>query len=146
MLLTLLTLTHVVISLAGILAGFVILFGLLTASRYDRWTAIFLVTTIASSATGFLFPVQHFLPSHAVGIISLVVLALATYARYGRRLNGAWRKVYAIGAAIVKTPGPRRRRRSLHVFQFGGTGGRNRQGRNDALNPPFSSDFQTTKW
>lgn len=101
MFLSLLTFFHVVISLGGILAGFVVLFGLLTASRYDRWTAIFLVTTVITSATGFLFPVQHFLPSHAVGLISLVVLAAASYARYNRQLNGPWRKVYAISAVLA---------------------------------------------
>lgn len=101
MILTLFTLTHVVISLVGILAGLSVLFGLLTGSRYDRWTAIFLATTAVTSATGFLFPVQRFLPSHAVGLISLVVLAAAAYARYKRQLNGPWRKVYTIGAVLA---------------------------------------------
>ncbi len=101
MILTLFTLAHVAISLAGILAGFVVLYGLLTGGRLDRWTAFFLATTAATSATGFLFPVQHFLPSHAVGTISLVVLAVAAYARYGRRLGGPWRTIYVIGAVAA---------------------------------------------
>lgn len=84
MILKLFTLTHVVISLAGILAGFFVLFGLLAGRQLDRWTAFFLVTTAATSVTGFLFPVHQFLPSHAVGIVSLVALAAAAYARYGR--------------------------------------------------------------
>lgn len=101
MLLTLFTLTHVVISLAGMVAGLFVLLGFLTAHSNDRWTALFLITTAATSATGFLFPVQHFLPSHAVGVISLVVLAVASYARYIRHLNGPWRKLYTIGAVLA---------------------------------------------
>ncbi|MGO9203671.1 MAG: DsbA family protein [Limisphaerales bacterium] len=82
----------------GILSGFVVLFGLLVGKRLDNWTALFLATTVATSVTGFLFPFHHFLPSHAVGIISLVVLSLTIYSRYARRLAGAWRKVYVVGA------------------------------------------------
>ena len=90
MILTILTLVHVAISLAGILSGFVVLFGLLTDRRFDGWTAFFLGTTVATSVTGFFFPVHHFMPSHAVGILSLLVLTIAIYARYARHLIGAY--------------------------------------------------------
>ena len=76
------TLVHVILSLIGIAAGFVALFGMLAAKRLDGWTALFLVTTILTSVTGFFFPVAGFMPSHAVGIISLVFLAAALAARY----------------------------------------------------------------
>ncbi len=95
------TFAHVLISLVGILSGFVVLFGLLTAKRLEGWTAIFLVTTVATSVTGFGFPVDAILPSHIVGIISLVVLAVAIIARYAFRLAGPWRAVYVIGAGIA---------------------------------------------
>jgi hypothetical protein len=99
---TTLTFVHVVISLIGIASGFVVVFGLLTARRMDGWTATFLSTTIATSATGFLFfPFHKFLPSHAVGILSLVVLALATFGRYARHLAGAWKSIYAISAVAA---------------------------------------------
>ena len=99
---TILTFVHVVISLIGIASGFVVVFGLLTARRLDGWTAVFLSTTIATSATGFLFfPFHKFLPSHAVGILSLLVLALAVYARYARHLAGAWRGIYAIASVFA---------------------------------------------
>src|SRR6266481_1389494 len=88
------TLVHVVISLVGIASGFVVLFGLLTGKRLDGWTAFFLVTTVLTSVTGFGFPFDHLLPSHKVGIISLVLLALAILARYGLHLAGAWRWIY----------------------------------------------------
>jgi len=101
MILTILTLVHVAISLAGILSGFVVLFGLLTDRRFDGWTAFFLGTTVATSVTGFFFPVHHFMPSHAVGILSLLVLAIAIYARYARHLIGAWRKTYVTTAIVA---------------------------------------------
>lgn len=101
MALTIYTLTHVVISLVGIFSGFVVLFGMLANRRLDGWTALFLTTTVLTSATGFFFPVTHIMPSHIVGIISLVVLGLAIYARYGRRLAGGWRRTYVVGAVMA---------------------------------------------
>jgi len=96
-----LTFVHVVLSLVGIAAGFVVLIGLLTSKRLDGWTSLFLVTTVATSATGFLFPFERFLPSHAIGILSLLVLAAAIVARYPRRLVGIWRPIYVITAMIA---------------------------------------------
>ncbi|HEX3353076.1 MAG TPA: hypothetical protein VHS34_09660 [Terriglobales bacterium] len=95
------TLVHVVISLVGIVSGFVVLFGLLTAKRLDGFTALFLLTTVLTSVTGFGFPFDHLLPSHKVGIISLVVLAVAIAARYLLRLAGAWRWIYVVAAVMA---------------------------------------------
>ena len=95
------TLVHVLISLVGIGSGLVVLFGLVAAKRLERWTAVFLATTVATSVTGFGFPFDHLLPSHKVGFISLVVLAIAIAARYAFRLRGAWRHVYVAGAALA---------------------------------------------
>src|ERR1700731_1513510 len=67
------TLVHILISLVGIGSGFLVMFGLLTARRFDGATALFLATTVLTSVTGFGFPFDHLLPSHVVGIISLVV-------------------------------------------------------------------------
>lgn len=94
------TLVHVVLSLVGIGSGFVVVGGLLTAKRLNGWTLVFLVSTVATSVTGFLFPFTQFLPSHGVGIVSLVVLAVAIVARYGRGLAGAWSRIYAVGAVL----------------------------------------------
>jgi hypothetical protein len=80
------TLVHVLISLVGIGSGFVVVYGLLTGKRFDGWTAIFLVTTILTSLTGFLFPVEHVLPSHIVGATSLVALPL----RFWRAMVATW--------------------------------------------------------
>jgi hypothetical protein len=94
-------LVHVLLSLAGIGTGFIVLFGLLNAKRFDGWTATFLATTALTSITGFLFPFEHLLPSHILGILSLLVLALVIPARYMFHMAGAWRRVYVIGAAIA---------------------------------------------
>jgi hypothetical protein len=94
------TLFHVMLSLVGIATGFVVVYGLVTAKRLDHWTAVFFVTTVATSLTGFLFPFHKLLPSHVIGIISLITLALALWARYRRRLTGAWRWIYAVNIVI----------------------------------------------
>lgn len=95
------TLVHVVISLVGIVSGFVVVFGLLAGKRLDGWTALFLTTTVLTSVTGFLLPAHKLLPSHIVGAVSLVVLAFAIFARYVRHLLGAWRWVYVVGATLA---------------------------------------------
>jgi hypothetical protein len=74
------TLLHVIISLIGIGSGFVVMYCLLTGKRLDGWTVLFLASTVATSVTGFAFPFEHLLPSHKVGMISLVVLAIAILA------------------------------------------------------------------
>jgi hypothetical protein len=95
------TLVHVWISLVGIGSGLIVLFGLLNAKRLDGWTGLFLATTVATSLTGFGFPFEQLLPSHKVGIISLVVLAIAILARYAFHLAGSWRWIYVVSALIA---------------------------------------------
>jgi hypothetical protein len=95
------TLIHVVVSLVGLFAGFVVAGGLAAGKRLDGWTGVFLVTTAATSITGFGFPVGAFLPSHAIGILSLVVLAAVIVARYVKHLVGAWRGIYVLGAVVA---------------------------------------------
>ena len=95
------TLIHVLISLVGIGTGFVVMYGLLGWKAFDRWTALFLTTTVLTSVTGFGFPFDHLTPANKVGIISLVVLAIAIVARYALHLAGAWRRTYVISAAIA---------------------------------------------
>jgi hypothetical protein len=101
MILHIYTIIHTLISLIGIFTGFVVLFGLLAGKRLDGWTKWFLITTVLTSVTGFGFPVHQFMPSHAVGVISLLVLAVAIYAHYPRQLAGAWRWVYVVTALIA---------------------------------------------
>jgi hypothetical protein len=92
---------HVIISLIGIVAGIIVMFGLLGSNRMPGLTAIFLLFTILTSATGFLIPPllsEKLLPSHMIGILSLVLLAIACIALYGMTLSGAWRSVYVVTA------------------------------------------------
>src|SRR5437870_9400108 len=95
------TIIHVLISLVGIFTGLVVLFGLLAGKRLDGWTKWFLITTVATSVTGFFFPFHGFTPAIGVGLISLLVLAIAIFARYPRQLAGAWRWIYVVTAVIA---------------------------------------------
>lgn len=92
---------HTLISLVGIVSGFVVVLGMVRGKRPDGWTAVFLLTTVATSVTGFGFPFAVLLPSHKVGIVSLVVLAVAIFARYVRHLAGLWRGIYVVSAVTA---------------------------------------------
>jgi hypothetical protein len=95
------TLIHVVISVLGIIAGLIVVGGLLADARLNGWTALFLVTTIITSVTGFGFPFTKIAPPHIVGALSLVVLALCLVARYWKQLEGSWRATYVITAVAA---------------------------------------------
>jgi hypothetical protein len=95
------TTVHVLISLVGIGSGFAVLLGLFSAKRVNGLTALFLLTTVLTSVTGFGFPFTHLLPSHKIAIISLVVLAIAILARYSFHMVGKWRWIYVVTAMIA---------------------------------------------
>jgi hypothetical protein len=99
-----LVLAHVVISLIGIVAGLVVMFAMLDSNRMSGLTAIFLITTILTSATGLIIPPlisDKFLPSQAISILSLVLLAVACLALYSRHLSGGWRWIYVVTALVA---------------------------------------------
>jgi hypothetical protein len=98
-------LVHVIISLVGIVAGFIVMFGMLGSNRMPGLTAIFLLLTILTSATGFLIPpllFEKLLPSHMIGVLSLILLAIACYALYGQKLSGSWRWIYVVTALLAQ--------------------------------------------
>jgi hypothetical protein len=95
------TRVHVAISLVGIVSGLIVMAGLLAGKRLAKWTALFLAATAATSVTGFGFPFHKLLPAHIVGMISLLVLAVAIVARYALHLRGGWRKTYVITSVIA---------------------------------------------
>jgi hypothetical protein len=95
------TIIHTLISLIGIFTGLIVLFGLLAGKRLDGWTKWFLITTVLTSVTGFFFPFHGFTPAIALGIMSLIVLAVAIFARYPRQLAGHWRWIYVVTAVIA---------------------------------------------
>jgi hypothetical protein len=96
------TTVHVIISLVGIGAGLIVLFGMLSSKRLDGLTALFLLMTVLTSVTGFMFPFTHLTPGDKVGIISLVVLLIAILARYSFRMVGKWRWIYVVTAIIAE--------------------------------------------
>ena len=95
------TLVHVFISIVGIASGLIVMERFVRNRSLGLSNTIFLVTTIATSVTGFLFPFKGFTPAHAVGIVSLVVLAVALIALYAGNLIGPWRWVYVLTAAVA---------------------------------------------
>src|SRR5262249_14227269 len=100
------TTVHVVISLVAIASGAVVAYGFLAAKRLDIWTVSFLVTTVLTSVTGFLFfPIERFTPALGIGAISLIVLAVAILGRYGYHLAGRRRKRPAARSNSSRTTG-----------------------------------------
>ena len=94
---------HTIISLVAIAAGLVVMFGMLGSKRQGGLTAIFLIFTILTSATGFVIPpflTDKLLPSHMIGILSLVLLAIACLALYVMKLAGPWRWIYVVTALV----------------------------------------------
>lgn len=94
------TLLHVLISLVGIVTGLIVLYGMLQSRRPGTMTDVFLVTTLATSLTGFAFPFNGFTPAIGFGILSTILLALSFAGLYVFRLAGGWRKTYVITAVI----------------------------------------------
>jgi hypothetical protein len=95
------TAIHVLLSLIGIGPGLAVLFALITAQSMPRSTRVFLVTTFATSVTGFFFPFNGFTPAIGVGIVSVLILSAVAIARYHFRLGGPWRWVYFFGAILA---------------------------------------------
>jgi len=95
------TTVHVVISLIAIVAGIIVMFGMLGSNRMPGLTAIFLLFTILTSATGFLFPFNGVTPGIIIGALSLLLLAIACIALYGTKLSGASRWIYVLTALIA---------------------------------------------
>ena len=92
---------HVLLSLVGIAAGFVAVFGLIGGRWLGLWMSVFLWTTILTSVTGFMFPFKGITPGIVLGIISLVVLAISLVALYSKKLAGGWRTTFVISAVMA---------------------------------------------
>jgi phosphoglycerol transferase MdoB-like AlkP superfamily enzyme len=92
------TILHTAISLIGIVGGLIVLAGMLRARRLPGWTALFLVTTVLTSVTGFMFPISGLTPAIVFGVISIVILAIALVALYVKHLSAAWRWIYVTTA------------------------------------------------
>jgi hypothetical protein len=95
------TTLHVIISLIGIVSGVVVVLAMCRGKRLPGWTALFLTTTVLTSATGFLFHSTAFGPPHVIGLLSLVILAIAIVALYVKHLAGASRRIYIVTAVLA---------------------------------------------
>lgn len=95
------TFIHVVISLVAIFSGLIFVLGMISGRKVEGLTGLFLATTVLTSVTGFFFPYHGFTPGLGVGVISMVVLAIAIFARYSRHLVGSWRKTFVITAVLA---------------------------------------------
>ncbi len=96
------TFVHTVISLVGIMTGFIVVALMLQSAPIAGWNAFFLASTILTSVTGFFFPITRGVtPAHVLGAISLVILAVALYAIYGKKLLGPWCKIYVATAVAA---------------------------------------------
>ena len=88
------TLVHSIFSLAAILSGGFVVYGFFKSRHFHHWIELFLLTSVLTSVTGFLFPSSQFGPAHIVGVISLVILALAFFSLYFTNILGVWRWIY----------------------------------------------------
>ncbi|HEX3661929.1 MAG TPA: hypothetical protein VHU89_10885 [Acidobacteriaceae bacterium] len=93
---------HVAISLIGIAAGFIVILGMIASRSLPLVTALFLITTVLTSLTGFLFPFHGVTPGIVVGILSCVVLAFAIVARYAGHMSGGWRSTWIVTAILAQ--------------------------------------------
>lgn len=100
MFLTVLTIIHTLISIVAIVAGIIVTADLLRGRDGPGSSTLFMATALLTSLTGFIFPFTQFLPSHGVGIVALLVLAITLPARYRFRMAGAWRWIYASGTVV----------------------------------------------
>ena len=96
------TTLHVVISLIGIATRFIVAFGMIGGRFLPLWNAVFLITTALTSLTGFLFPFKGVTPGIVIGILSILILIVASVALYAKQLSGGWRGTYVITAMLAQ--------------------------------------------
>ena len=99
------TILHVVITLIAIASGFVVMFGMLGSNRLPGWTAIFWLTTVLTTVTGFMFLlspglVKDLTPALGTGVVATVVFLVGLLALYAKDLIGKWRWLYALTAIV----------------------------------------------
>ena len=94
------TILHVIITLIAIATGFIVMFNMVSSKTLSGWSAIFWLTTLLTSVTGFMFPIHGFTPALGVGGFAMVVLAIGLLARYVKRFAGSWRWIYAVTAVV----------------------------------------------
>jgi hypothetical protein len=99
---SILTMVHVALSLIAIATGFLVIFQMIGGKTLGGLNSLFLATTILTSVTGFFFPITKLTPGLVIGAISMVVLTIALFALYGKKLAGGWRTVYVVTAVMAQ--------------------------------------------
>lgn len=94
------TTIHTILSLIWLAAAFPVVAGLLHSRVPNAWTIVFLLTGALTCLTGFGFK-SPFMPSHVVGILSLIVLLLAALGLYVFHFSGGWRWIYAVSIVVA---------------------------------------------
>lgn len=95
------TFVHVAISLIAIFSGIVVVLGMIRNMRLNVVTALFLLTTVLTSVTGFFFPFKGVTPGIILGILSLIVLFFAILARHAFHMRGSWRWIYVVCSVLA---------------------------------------------
>ncbi|MEI9990774.1 MAG: hypothetical protein WDM86_12115 [Rhizomicrobium sp.] len=89
---------HTLITLVAIVAGLIMLAGMLRNARQDSVHAIFLLFSVLTAITGFVIQVSPVTPAVIVGGVLSILLAIALAARYVGGMAGAWRWIYVVTA------------------------------------------------
>src|SRR5664279_3746892 len=85
---------HTLITLVAIVAGLVMLYGMLGNRRMDGVHHVFLLFSVLTAVTGFMLQIKPVTPAVMLGVILSVVLLIALVARYLQGMRGAWRWIY----------------------------------------------------
>lgn len=94
------TVFHVAISMLAVFVGFMVVGGMLSNTALTGWTVLFLILTILTNVTGFMFPINGITPGLAIGALSSLLLIVALIALYARSLVGPWRAIYVVTALL----------------------------------------------
>ncbi len=92
----LLTTVHTALSFIAMALGIPAVWRLFKPSIFCLWTKLFLIAAVATTGTGFLFPISVMTPALATGIIATLVFVVLFLARRVFHLAGAWRWIYAL--------------------------------------------------
>jgi hypothetical protein len=96
---------HVAICFIAMLAGALVLNALCRGRHQPNWAAVLLVSTALISITGFVLPSPPGTPTpdpaRILGVIELVVVAIAAAALYGYHLARAWSGIYVVTIVLT---------------------------------------------
>jgi len=96
---------HLAVCFIALLAGAVVLIALCRGRHQSTWAAVLLVSTALVSLTGFPLPSPPGTPTpdpaRIVGVIELVLVAIAALSLYVYHLARFWRAVYVVTITLA---------------------------------------------